>query len=81
MLEEHRPHTSRPAAAAQMPILASPRSVRPDSWTALHVLAKPSGPPLDSFLAQNKAAMYDEGSPRVRSGPSWLGGGGSSARW
>lgn len=37
-----------------------------DPWTALPILAKPSGPPLDRFLAQNKAAMYNEASHRIR---------------
>lgn len=40
--------------------------IRRDPWTALPILARPSGPPLERFLAQNKAAMYDEGSHRVR---------------
>lgn len=37
-----------------------------DPWTTLPILARPSGPPLDKFLAQNKAAMYDERSHRNR---------------
>lgn len=37
-----------------------------DPWTALPILAKPSGLPLDKFLAQNKTAMYDEARHRVR---------------
>ncbi|KAI7788260.1 uncharacterized protein LA080_012327 [Diaporthe eres] len=40
--------------------------IRRGPWTALPILARPSGPPLDRFLAENKAAMYDEGSHRVR---------------
>lgn len=40
--------------------------IRRDPWTSLPILARPSGPPLDTFLAQNRAAMYDEGSHRVR---------------
>lgn len=40
--------------------------IRRDPWTALPILARPSGPPLDRFLAENKVAMYDECSHRVR---------------
>lgn len=40
--------------------------LRRDPWTSLPILALPSGPPLDKFLEHNKAAMYDEGSHRVR---------------
>ncbi|KAL1880757.1 hypothetical protein Daus18300_001371 [Diaporthe australafricana] len=37
-----------------------------DPCTALPILAKPSGPPLDRFLEQNRAAIYDQGSHRIR---------------
>lgn len=40
--------------------------LRRDPWTALPILAKPASPPLDRFLAQNKAAIYDEASHRIR---------------
>lgn len=31
-----------------------------DPWTSLPILAKPSGPPLDRFLSQNKAVLYEQ---------------------
>lgn len=37
-----------------------------DPWTALPILAKPSGPPLNRFLDQNRTAIYDKGSHRIR---------------
>lgn len=40
--------------------------IRRDPWTSLPILASPSGPPLDKFLEQNKEAMYDEDSHRIR---------------
>lgn len=34
--------------------------IRRDPWTSLPILAKPSGPPLDRFLEQNKAVIYEQ---------------------
>lgn len=40
--------------------------IRRDPWTGFPILARPSGPPLDRFLDQNRKSIYDEASHRVR---------------
>lgn len=57
---------SRSSSSSIHPHPRIARFIRQDPWTALPILAKPSGPPLDRFLAQNKAAMYDGASHRVQ---------------
>jgi hypothetical protein len=39
---------------------------RRDPWNALPILAKPSGPPLDRLLAQNRPVLYEEGTHRIK---------------
>ncbi|KAF2223856.1 hypothetical protein BDZ85DRAFT_197618 [Elsinoe ampelina] len=34
------------------------RFIRPDEWTGLPVLAKPDGPPLETFIKSHKSSMY-----------------------
>lgn len=40
--------------------------LRRDPWTALLMLAKPSGPPLDRLLVQNRPALYEQGTHRIK---------------